>query len=33
MPKIQQIIDHYDGIVMNNKVVDLVEYKKLMNLE
>ena len=33
MSKIQQIIDHYDGIVMNNKVVDLVEYKKLMNLE
>jgi len=33
MPKIQQIIDHYDGMVMNNKVVDLVEYKKLMNLE
>ena len=33
MPKIQQIIDHYDVMVMNNKVVDLVEYKKLMNLE
>ena len=33
MPKIQQIIDHYDGMVMNNKVVDHVEYKKLMNLE
>ena len=33
LPKIQQIIDHYDGMVMNNKVVDLMEYKKLMNLE
>ena len=33
LPKIQKIIDHYDGMVMNNKVVDLMEYKKLMNLE
>ena len=33
LPKIQKIIDHYDGMVMNNKVVDLLEYKKLMNLE
>ena len=33
LPKIQQIIDHYDGMVMNNKVVDLMEYKKLMSLE
>ena len=33
LPKIQKIIDHYDGMVMNNKVIDLVEYKKLMNLE
>jgi len=33
LPKIQKIIDHYDGMVMNNKVVDFMEYKKLMNLE
>ena len=33
LPKIQKIIDHYDGMVMNNKVVDLMEYKKLMSLE
>ena len=33
LPKIQKIIDHYDGIVMNNKVVDLLEYKKMMSLE
>ena len=33
LPKIQKIIDHYDGMVMNNKVVDLIKYKKLMNLE
>ena len=33
LPKIQKIIDHYDGMVMNNKVVDLLEYKKMMSLE
>ena len=33
LPKIQKIINHYDGMVMNNKVVDLLEYKKMMNLE
>ena len=33
LPKIQKIIDHYDGLVMNNKVVDLLEYKKMMSLE
>ena len=33
LPKIQQIIDHYDGVVMNDKVVDLLEYKRMMNLE
>ena len=34
MPKIQQIIDHYDGHkIMNNKVVSLAEYRKAMNLE
>ena len=33
LEKIQKIIDHYSGIVMNNKVVDLDEYKKAMSLE
>jgi hypothetical protein len=33
LEKIQKIINHYDGIVMNNKVVDLEEYKKTMSLE
>ena len=34
LPKIQQIIDHYDGHkIMNNKVVSLAEYRKAMNLE
>ena len=34
LPKIQKIIKHYaDKKVMNNNVVDLLEYKKMMNLE
>tara|TARA_R100001509_G_scaffold20412_1_gene10572 strand:+ start:416 stop:853 length:438 start_codon:yes stop_codon:yes gene_type:complete len=33
LSKIQKIIDHYDGMVMNNKVVDLLEYKRMMSLE
>ena len=33
LPKIQKVIDHYDGILMNDKVVDLSEYKRMMNLE
>ena len=33
LEKIQKIIDHYSGIVMNNKVVDLDEYKEAMSLE
>jgi len=33
LPKIQQIIDHYSGKIMNGKIVDLVEYKKQMSLE
>ena len=34
LPKIQQIIDHYDGHkIMNNKVVSLEEYRKAMSLE
>ena len=33
LEKIQKIINHYDGVIMNNKVVDLDEYKKAMSLE
>ena len=34
LPKIQQIIEHYsDKKIMNNNVVDLLEYKKMMSLE
>ena len=34
LPKIQQIINHYDGHkIMNNKVVSLEEYRKAMSLE
>ena len=34
LPKIQQIIDHYDGHkIMNNKVISLEEYRKAMSLE
>ncbi len=33
LDKIQEIIDHYDGKVFDNKVVDLESYKRLMNLE
>ena len=33
LPKIQKVIDHYDGILMNDKVVDLSEYRRMMNLE
>ena len=36
LPKIQQIIDHYtkgEQKIMNNKVVNLKEYKELMSLE
>ena len=33
LEKIQTIIDHYSGKIMNGKVVDLVEYKKQMSLE
>ena len=33
LAKIQQIIDHYSGILMNGKIVDLSEYKKNMSLE
>ena len=33
LEKIQKVIDHYDGVIMNTKVVDLDEYKKSMSLE
>jgi hypothetical protein len=33
LPKIQKIIDHYDAQIMNNKVVDLEQYKQAMSLE
>ena len=33
LPKIQQIIDHYQGTVINNKIVDLDEYREAMSLE
>ena len=33
LPKINQIIEHYSGMIMNEKVVDLDEYKKAMSLE
>jgi len=31
--KVQQVIEHYQGIVMNGKVVSLDEYKQAMSLE
>ena len=31
--KVQQIIEHYQGTVMNGKVVSLDEYKQAMSLE
>ena len=33
LPKIQQIIDHYSGKIMNDKVVSLEEYKIRMAME
>ena len=33
LPKMQKIIDHYNGVLMNDKVVNLSEYKRMMNLE
>ena len=33
LPKIQQIIEHYAHIKMNGKVVNLQDYKRIMNLE
>ena len=33
LPKIQQIIDHYSGKLMNDKIVSLEDYKIKMALE
>ena len=33
LPKIQQIIEHYTHTKMNGNVVNLQDYKRLMNLE
>ena len=33
LPKINQVIEHYQGTVMNGKVVDINEYRKVMSLE
>jgi hypothetical protein len=33
LPKIQKIIDHYDGKVFDGKVVDLNSYRMAMSIE
>ncbi len=33
LPKIQKIIDHYDGKVFDGKIVNLNSYRKAMSLE
>ena len=33
LPKITQIIQHYQGKLMNDKIVSLDEYRKVMSLE
>ena len=33
LPKINQVLEHYQGIIMNGKVVSLDEYKQAMSLE
>ena len=33
LPKINQILEHYQGTVMGGKVVDINEYRKAMSLE
>ena len=33
LPKIQQILDHYQGKLMNDKIISLDEYKMRMSLE
>ena len=32
-PKINQVVEHYAGQIMNGKVVDINEYRKAMSLE
>ena len=33
LPKINQVVEHYSGQIMNGKVVDINEYRKAMSLE
>ena len=33
LPKINQVLEHYQGTIMNGKVVDINEYRKAMSLE
>ena len=33
LPKIQQVIEHYQGQIMNGNVVSFNEYKKQMSVE
>ena len=33
LEKVKQILDHYNDKIMNDKIVNLSEYKKVMNLE
>ena len=33
LPKINQILEHYQGTVMGGKVIDINEYRKAMSLE
>ena len=33
LPKINQVLEHYQGKIMNGKVVDINEYRKAMSLE
>ena len=33
LPKINQVMEHYAGHIMNGKVVDINEYRKAMSLE
>ena len=33
LPKINQVVEHYQGTIMNGKVVDINEYRKAMSLE
>tara|TARA_R100000008_G_C3551445_1_gene150637 strand:- start:398 stop:832 length:435 start_codon:yes stop_codon:yes gene_type:complete len=33
LPKIQAVVEHYQGKLMNDKIVSLDEYRKVMSLE